>query len=88
MYSTCALNPIENEAVVSEILRSFGPSLEIVNPGQKDLDFISKPGLTKWKVGWEKKKSHGKKPSHETQITWFNSFEETPDQIAGSRIVK
>jgi len=49
-YSTCSMNPIENEAVVSEILRSTDGSLELVD---KKLDLhgmVARKGWTSWKV--------------------------------------
>lgn len=45
-YSTCSQNPIENEAVVAELLRSGG--LELVETNVKG--FITRPGRTSWKV--------------------------------------
>jgi 16S rRNA C967 or C1407 C5-methylase (RsmB/RsmF family) len=32
-YSTCSLNPIENEAVVAALLERYGPGLRVVDPG-------------------------------------------------------
>jgi len=48
-YSTCSLNPIENEAVVAGIFRKFGGSLEIMNLHEKMAEicpgFIIRKGL-------------------------------------------
>ncbi|XP_020872882.1 tRNA (cytosine(34)-C(5))-methyltransferase isoform X2 [Arabidopsis lyrata subsp. lyrata] len=56
IYSTCSMNPIEDEAVVAEILRRCGCSVELVDVSDKLPELIRRPGLTKWKVhdrgGW------------------------------------
>jgi len=51
-YSTCAMNPIENEAVVAELIRSTDGALELVdNLERKDLkDMRARPGWSSWKV--------------------------------------
>ncbi|ESQ53256.1 hypothetical protein EUTSA_v10024482mg [Eutrema salsugineum] len=56
IYSTCSMNPIEDEAVVAEILRRCGCSVELVDASDKLPRLIRRPGLKKWKVhdrgGW------------------------------------
>ncbi|XP_033140654.1 RNA cytosine-C(5)-methyltransferase NSUN2 isoform X2 [Brassica rapa] len=56
VYSTCSMNPIEDEAVVAEILRRCGSSVELVDVSDKLPELIRRPGLKKWKVhdrgGW------------------------------------
>ncbi|XP_018468113.2 uncharacterized protein LOC108839838 [Raphanus sativus] len=56
VYSTCSMNPIEDEAVVAEILRRCGCSVELVDVSDKLPELIRRPGLKKWKVhdrgGW------------------------------------
>jgi 16S rRNA C967 or C1407 C5-methylase (RsmB/RsmF family) len=54
-YSTCAMNPIENEAVVAELLRATDGALELIDrradlPGLK-----ARPGWSHWKVMREEK---------------------------------
>ena len=55
-YSTCSINPIENEAVVCELLRKFSSSIRLVDVKTKfdKLGFAGRTGLTKWKVLCEK----------------------------------
>ncbi|CAG0879719.1 unnamed protein product [Cyprideis torosa] len=50
VYSTCSMNPIENEAVVARILQEFPPGqLELVSDVAKKLPgLISAPGLSSW----------------------------------------
>lgn len=55
-YSTCSLNPIENEAVVHTALKTlnensvFGEEYELVDCRDKLLPFKTRKGLTTWKV--------------------------------------
>ncbi|KAE8706956.1 peroxidase 17-like [Hibiscus syriacus] len=50
VYSTCSMNPVENEAVVAEILQRCGGSVELVDVSNELPQLIRRPGLTKWKV--------------------------------------
>uniref|UniRef100_A0A1I8MXI6 tRNA (cytosine(34)-C(5))-methyltransferase n=1 Tax=Musca domestica TaxID=7370 RepID=A0A1I8MXI6_MUSDO len=68
VYSTCSLNPIENEAVLQRIIADSNGALEIVDashlvPGLKYI-----PGMTKWKLA-----------SKEVDET-YNNFEEVPEK--------
>ena len=61
VYSTCSLNPIENEAVVTEVLRraeNFSPgSIEVLDTHGKLPGFKGRRGLSKWWVLQEKAKT-------------------------------
>ncbi|KAI8144531.1 S-adenosyl-L-methionine-dependent methyltransferase [Fennellomyces sp. T-0311] len=50
VYSTCSFNPIENEAVVAEVLRLTGGALELKDMSSALPELKRKPGLTTWKV--------------------------------------
>lgn len=50
VYSTCSLNPIENEAVVSEVLRTCKGSMKLLNVSNELPLLKRKPGLKTWKV--------------------------------------
>ncbi|CAK9320573.1 unnamed protein product [Citrullus colocynthis] len=50
VYSTCSMNPVENEAVVAELLRKSGGSLELVDVSNELPQLVRRPGLKKWKV--------------------------------------
>ena len=50
VYSTCSLNPIENEAVVAQALRLFPDALEIVDCSQELNGLKRLPGMLKWSV--------------------------------------
>lgn len=49
-YSTCALNPIEDEAVVAELYRRCNGSLEIIDLPSKLPDLVAKRGQRSWIV--------------------------------------
>ena len=49
-YSTCSMNPIENEAVVAEILRSANGSLKLVDKRPDMPGFEVRPGWNHWSV--------------------------------------
>nr|XP_010939686.1 tRNA (cytosine(34)-C(5))-methyltransferase isoform X1 [Elaeis guineensis] len=50
VYSTCSMNPVEDEAVVAEILRRSGGSVELVDVSSELPELIRRPGLKTWKV--------------------------------------
>lgn len=51
VYSTCSLNPLENEAVVSAVLRKFGGRVVLENGDElTPAGLRVRPGLTTWKV--------------------------------------
>ena len=63
-YSTCSLNPIENEAVVAEIMRNYSKNgeLEIIDVKNafKDTGIIPHSGLDNWTVMLEDKEDKTK----------------------------
>ncbi|KAK3211261.1 hypothetical protein Dsin_015967 [Dipteronia sinensis] len=50
VYSTCSMNPVENEAVVAEILRKCQGSVELLDVSSELPQLVRRPGLRKWKV--------------------------------------
>ncbi|KAK7399577.1 hypothetical protein VNO78_10762 [Psophocarpus tetragonolobus] len=50
VYSTCSMNPIENEAVVAEVLRRCGGSVKLIDVSSELPQLIRRPGLRRWKV--------------------------------------
>lgn len=50
VYSTCTMNPIENEAVVAELLRLLPGAIELVDCSDKLHGLLRRPGLSKWVV--------------------------------------
>ena len=63
-YSTCSLNPIENEAVVAEIMRNYSKNGELeildVKNAFKDTGIIPHDGLDNWTVMIEDKEDKNK----------------------------
>ena len=49
-YSTCSFNHIENEAVVAELLKRFGTTIEVVEPSTYLQGIKYRQGWTTWKV--------------------------------------
>ncbi|KAL3683712.1 hypothetical protein R1sor_001734 [Riccia sorocarpa] len=50
VYSTCSLNPVEDEAVVGEILRQAGGSLELLDVSSEMPGLKYRQGLKSWLV--------------------------------------
>lgn len=68
VYSTCSLNPIENEAVIQRIVSDYQGALEIVDASHLLPGLKCKPGLTEWKLA-----------SKEVDEV-YNNFKEVPDK--------
>ncbi|XP_013415807.1 tRNA (cytosine(34)-C(5))-methyltransferase isoform X2 [Lingula anatina] len=64
VYSTCSLNPVEDEAVISAMLQKCEGSVELVDASDKLPGLKTMPGLKSWKI------------FHRKDSSWFNSFEE------------
>jgi 16S rRNA C967 or C1407 C5-methylase (RsmB/RsmF family) len=91
-YSTCSLNPIEDEAVVSAALNhiqgeSPSMSFELLNP-TIPTDLKLNPGVESWKVAdhigdldiEEKDDSSGEDESEQVpKLKWYDSYEEARD---------
>ncbi|XP_058825989.1 tRNA (cytosine(34)-C(5))-methyltransferase [Topomyia yanbarensis] len=67
VYSTCSLNPIENEAVLHHLLLEAGDSLEIVEASHLLPSLKHNPGLTYWE------------PATSKDLRFFKSYEEVPE---------
>ena len=50
VYSTCSLNPLEDEAVLARILSETGDSVRILDSSSLVPGLKFKPGLEEWKV--------------------------------------
>ncbi|KAI0251918.1 S-adenosyl-L-methionine-dependent methyltransferase [Lactifluus subvellereus] len=72
VYSTCSLNPVENEAVVAEALRTV-PGFELVDVSQSLPSLIRKPGLTKWL------------PTTGRDMKFFDTYEDYVASLAGGK---
>lgn len=93
-YSTCSLNPIENEAVVSAALLKFKGEIELIECRDILGSFKTRKGLTTWKVcddaDYQTKrrdlKKLEKKIENEEELEFnevfkvYSSFEEVPTE--------
>lgn len=68
VYSTCSLNPIENEAVLQRIIADSKGALEIVDASHLVPGLKYKPGMTEWKLA-----------SKEVDEI-YSSFDEVPEK--------
>jgi len=50
VYSTCTFNPVEDEAVVAELLRRTHGGLRLVDVSAQATELKFRPGLSTWKV--------------------------------------
>ncbi|BHF73073.1 tRNA (cytosine(34)-C(5))-methyltransferase [Sparganum proliferum] len=78
VYSTCSLNPVEDEAVVASILNAAGGAVRLVEPeliclkGQVGRSgFVARPGLRSWRVLLGSNK-------------WISTHEEVPPNDKGT----
>ncbi|CAA6665001.1 unnamed protein product [Spirodela intermedia] len=69
VYSTCSMNPVENEAVIAEILRRCGSTAELVDVSGELPQLIRRQGLKNWKV-----RDRG---------LWLHSYEDVPPARKG-----
>ncbi|XP_067650794.1 RNA cytosine-C(5)-methyltransferase NSUN2-like [Haliotis asinina] len=71
VYSTCSFNPVEDEAVVAEMLRQCKGSVELVDISESlpSLKFV--PGLSKWRL-------------MSMEGEWFDVFENVPKRCFGT----
>ncbi|KAJ1268920.1 hypothetical protein BS78_07G170500 [Paspalum vaginatum] len=65
VYSTCSMNPVENEAVVAELLRRSGNSVELLDVSSELPELVRRPGLSTWKV--------------QDRESWFQTHDDVPD---------
>lgn len=56
VYSTCSLNPLEDESVIASILNQSDHGVELVDVSEKLKGLKYKPGLSKWVVMQKDKK--------------------------------
>ncbi|EEC83759.1 hypothetical protein OsI_29649 [Oryza sativa Indica Group] len=64
VYSTCSMNPVENEAVIAELLRRSGNSVELLDVSNELPELVHRPGLSTWKV--------------QDKGSWFQNHDDVP----------
>ncbi|XP_031561431.1 RNA cytosine-C(5)-methyltransferase NSUN2-like [Actinia tenebrosa] len=50
VYSTCSLNPVENEAVIAQLLKNSDGAVELLDVSKELPDLKRSPGLYTWKL--------------------------------------
>ncbi|XP_022701059.1 tRNA (cytosine(34)-C(5))-methyltransferase-like [Varroa jacobsoni] len=68
VYSTCSLNPVENEAVVAHLLKECEGAIKIEDVRHRLPGLVASPGLETWKVA-----------SKDVQL--FDSYEKVPENM-------
>lgn len=75
VYSTCSLNPTENESVVAEALRRWEGKVRLVNCDDKLPGLVRSKGVTNWPV-IDRNLEEKKKGDEGTVDSWFPPTEE------------
>jgi len=92
LYSTCSINPIEDEAVVTELFRKCNAdALELVDITPRVPGLIARKGLLQWPVCEargkdnieEEKKEGEKKDGPENFFNIYESFDQIPKDYKG-----
>ncbi|KAH0800936.1 NOL1/NOP2/sun family protein [Histomonas meleagridis] len=68
VYSTCSMNPIEDEAVVGSVISQLKGAVEIVNVSDKFTELKRHCGLKNW-------------PVFDNEMKKFESFQEVPTEL-------
>lgn len=75
VYSTCSINPLEDEAVVAEILRRSNGCMELVDVSDKFPELKRHNGITKWRV-------------MDKVTNWYTQFEEVKNVVRKSNKIQ
>jgi multisite-specific tRNA:(cytosine-C5)-methyltransferase len=67
VYSTCSLNPVENEAVVAAALKSSNGEFYLVDSSDRLPELKRRPGVNSWKVAVDKQ---GERLADSYDIYW------------------
>lgn len=87
VYSTCSLNPIEDEAVVAELLRTYKGQLKLVDASKELPELKRAPGISSWKVYYDKGKWASSRdeldmPAKFKKAVLDSCFAPTPEEAA------
>jgi len=69
VYSTCSFNPVENEAVVTALLREFSDEIDVVDVSNQLPGLKRRKGVRSWAV-----------KDHKEGGAWYSSFDEVPEE--------
>jgi len=68
VYSTCAMNPVEDEAVVCTLLQKFRGQLQLVDVSKMLPGLKRRNGITSWRV-------------MDKDLNWYSSHDELPEML-------
>eukprot|EP01104_Vermistella_antarctica_P005591 TRINITY_DN160_c1_g1_i6.p1 TRINITY_DN160_c1_g1~~TRINITY_DN160_c1_g1_i6.p1 ORF type:complete len:495 (+),score=136.08 TRINITY_DN160_c1_g1_i6:133-1617(+) len=68
VYSTCSLNPVENESVVATILEYGGDALELVDVKSELPDLKCEPGISSWRI------------LDNNCESWYDTYDDVPNK--------
>jgi len=77
VYSTCSLNPVENEAVLHRILKDAGAAVSLVEVKEKVPGLVYSQGMTDWKLSGK----HKKDMACSEDMVFYSSYEEVPPSM-------
>ena len=85
VYSTCSINPIEDEAVVAEVLRSSQGTVRLEDVTKELPELKRAPGISSWKVftahdTWYTQ--HSQVPEKQRKNILPSAFAPTPEEAA------
>lgn len=89
VYSTCSMNPVENESVVCQLLQTFQGQISLVDIVDKLPGLKTKPGLTKWCImgkNQEVYNSYDEVPTHMQSLARPNMFPPSDDILQSLHI--
>lgn len=85
-YSTCSLNPVEDEAVVASALKQFKGCIELEQVSLPGFKF--REGLTQWKVMTEKVDPTPEDTEQKNFFEVFETFDQIPQTYHRVRCLK
>ncbi|CAB4062185.1 NSUN2 [Lepeophtheirus salmonis] len=74
VYSTCSLNPVEDEAVLTHMLKETRDTVRIVDGSSLVPGLKFKPGLTSWKIA-------------DKNFNIYSKFEDVPESMHTMRVL-
>ena len=76
-YSTCSLNPVEDEAVVAAILKHYGSKIKVLDVDLPGFKF--EKGLTSWKFMHMKTREECGEIDEKGEGSYFHNYENFTD---------
>ncbi|SCU83554.1 LAME_0C05600g1_1 [Lachancea meyersii CBS 8951] len=87
VYSTCSMNPIENEAVVAGALRHFGDKIRLIDCQDQLPGLVRSQGITNWPV-IDKNYVKKERGDEDTHASWFPPTAEEAQEFCLDRCIR